>query len=495
MNALKKIPPHYLLLFITIISFLLRLASIGRESLWFDEAISFLTAELPLSQIINGVNQSSHPPFYYTVLAVWFKIVSTGDINGRFLSLLLNVATVPLLYLLTDLLLQNKQRALIAASLLAISPFHILYSHELRMYTLFMFLSAIIVLAYLKARQIGQIRWWFLFGLTAILAMYTHLFAAFVSLAIGIHAIIHYHDKNNLYKTIAVGAIIITLFLPWLYLMTQESQIEIGSLRPLQSDTELRNPIKPLTSIAFLMFGQASTIWYGASVFFLVIATAVIFLMELLKARKQGEDISFLQLPILLILLIIGIPNLIYFINPFFLPERTMAAAAPFILILLAWGAIRKQSILSYLVGATAVTMFIGTIITLTTNDLIKPPYRDMIQFVDQQHHQGDIIIHTSDGSYLPSLSYVDLPNHVLLAGDPDMRKPIRVYEAFGGEVWEREEIPIITNQLWLIVALEHSLEWQQEQADYFHEQYLLLETYDFNGIGVYLYEAKVDGN
>ncbi len=467
-----------------------QLLTIKRESRWFDEAISFLTAKLPLPQILNNSIQDPHPPFYYLLLHGWFKLASSGDVNGRFLSLLLNIATTPLLYLLANLLLQNKKQALFTAFLFSISPFHILYSHELRMYTLLIFLSTIVILTYLKARQTGQNRYWFLFGATAVLTMYTHLFTAFVLLAIGTHTLANWRDKNNLYKTIAVGLIILVLFSPWLYMLAQESQSDIGSLRPLQTDSELFNPIKPITSIAFLLFGQASTIWYAGTVFFLVLATTIVFVMDLLKARKQGEDISFLQLPILLILLSIGIPNLVYFINPFFLPERTMAAAAPFILILLAWGMARKHSPLPYLVGATAVTMFIGTIIYLTTDNLVKPPYRDMIQFVAEQQQQGDVIVHTSDGSYIPSLSYVNLPGHILLDGDPDMRKPNGVYQALGGEIEGQEKIKAIADRLWLIVVLEHSVEWQQEQVDYFNEQYALLETHDFNGISVYLYET-----
>ncbi len=485
----------YLLLVLLIVSFYFlynQVLTIKRESLWFDEAVSFLTADLPLSQIINNSIQDPHPPFYYVFLHGWFRVTSAGDTNGRFLNVLLNIGIILLVYKLTKILLKSKKLALITAGLSIISPFQLLYSHELRMYTLLMFLSTAVVLIYLKARQTGQTKYWFLFGATAVLAMYTHLFSAFVLLAIGTHTLIHWRDKNNLYKTIAIGLIILILFLPWLYLLIQESQSNLGSFRPLQTDSVL-NPIKPITSIAFLLFGQANTIWYAGLVFFLVLATTIVFIMELLKARKQREDVSFLQLPILLILLSIGVPNLMYFIHPFFLPERTMAAAAPFILIMLAWGASRQHSPLPYLVGTTAVTMFISTTLYLTTDDLIKPPYRDTIQFVAQQYRQGDIILHTSDGSYLPSVSYVNLPNHILLDGDPDMRKPIKVYQAFGGEVWEREKISTITNRLWLIVALEHSIEWQQEQVDYFHEQHTLLETYDFNGISVYLYDVKAD--
>ncbi len=350
-----------------------QLSTIGRESLWFDEAISFLTAKLPLSQILDNSIQDPHPPFYYVLLHGWFRVMPEGDANGRLLNLLLNIGIILLVYWLTKMLLNNEKLALIAAGLSIISPFQLLYSHELRMYTLLMFLITAMVAAYWKARENQETYWWILFAILAVFAMYTHLFTAFALMAIGIHALLHLREKTSLLKTVIVGIFIILLFLPWLYVLAGESQIAIGSLRPLQSDAEIFNPIKPITSLAFLLFGQANTVWYGGIVFFLVIAITAVFLLDLYKAHKQGEDISFLQLPGLLVLLIIGIPNIVYFINPFFLPERTMAAAAPFLLILLAWGVTRKHSPLPYLVGVTAVIMLAGTIMYLTTDTRIKP--------------------------------------------------------------------------------------------------------------------------
>jgi hypothetical protein len=237
-----------------------------------------------------------------------------------------------------------------------------------------------------------------------------------------------------------------------------------------------------------LRFGQAHTLWYSAAVFFLVIASLVVLLLELRKAAAPERQP--LLLPGLIVLLTVGGPSLVYFVRPFFLPERTMAAAAPYLLILLAWGLTRKRSPLPFLAGGAAVVMITGTAV-YHTGGLIKPPYRDAIQYVARQYEEGDVVLHTSDGSYLPALSYVDLPNQALLAGDPDMRKPTAVYEAYGGQVWRKEEAALAGDRLWLIVALEHSIEWQQEQAAYFEQRYPLLTKQEIGGVIVYLYDIN----
>jgi hypothetical protein len=113
------------------------------------------------------------------------------------------------------------------------------------------------------------------------------------------------------------------------------------------------------------------------------------------------------------------------------------------------------------------------------------------MEFVAQQRQPGDAVLHTSDGSYFPALRYVDFAAHGLLAGDPDPRKPIPVYEAVGGEVWSLEEARTKGTRLWLVVALEHSADWQVEQANYFDQRFQLLQRYDFDEINVLLYDLE----
>jgi hypothetical protein len=129
-----------------------------------------------------------------------------------------------------------------------------------------------------------------------------------------------------------------------------------------------------------------------------------------------------------------------------------------------------------------------GTLLSLT-GDLVKPPYRHAMRVVAKNRADGDAVLHTSDGSFLPALCYVDLPNHALLDGDPDPRKPRAVYEGLGGEVWTAQQAGTAGRRLWLVVALEHSLEWQQDQVDYFATRYSAIEQYSVDGIEIHLYD------
>jgi hypothetical protein len=249
------------------------------------------------------------------------------------------------------------------------------------------------------------------------------------------------------------------------------------------------HPFKLVTSFTFLLFGQSETLWFVAAAFFLTLALSVVFIMDLWKARKVGS-LSHLTLPGLMVICVVGLPVASFYARPFFLPERTMAAASPFLLILTIWGVAQRKSPLPYLVGLAAAIMLVGSALYLF-GEPIKPPYRDAIQFVERHLEDRDVVLHTSDGSYVPSLTYVDLPRHALLSGDPDLRKPPGVYEALGGEIWTVKQAAENGERLWLIVALEHSIEWQQEQVELFGRRYNELESHEFGGIIVMLYELS----
>ena len=463
----------------------LRLISLGRESLWLDEAISYLAAQLPIVQIANNTVQSSHPPLYYLLLHFWLQWVPDSDTAVKLLSVLWNLLLIPVTYIFSQQLFAKRAVSLTAAALIVISPFHILYSHELRMYTQLMFLVVAGTAVYWQARQKQSGSWWLATGIIFLLAVYTHLFSFLALAGIGLHALWEVREnKRAFWLTTAMTAIILLCFAPWLRLMLAEAEPALGSLRPLQSIATF-NPIKPISTPVFLLFGMSSTFWYSGLILFTFFAYLIIFLLELRKLGRRQIP-SGLKLTLLIIICVLGLPLLAYAIRPFFLPERTLAAAAPFIIILLAWGMTRRQSPLPYLTGLAGLLMLIGTFVYLT-GELVKPPYRAATAYIAERAVADDIVLHTSDGSYLPALRYAPQLHHGVLAGDPDPRKPVAVYEALGGEVWTNADIQP-NGRLWLVVALEHSETWQLAQAEAISATYPTLTEETIGGIRIYLF-------
>ena len=180
-----------------------------------------------------------------------------------------------------------------------------------------------------------------------------------------------------------------------------------------------------------------------------------------------------------------------YMIRPFFLPERTLAAAAPFLIILLSWGMTRRQSPLPYLTGIACLLMLVGTV-NYHIGPLVKPPYRDVTAYLADRATPGETVLHTSDGSYLPALRYAPQLTQGVLAGDPDPRKPEAVFNALGGEVWDLADASALSNgRFWVIVALEHSVEWQLAQYDAIAAEYSLVAEHEIGDMGIFLFETE----
>jgi 4-amino-4-deoxy-L-arabinose transferase-like glycosyltransferase len=473
------------------LALVIRLLNIGRESFWFDEAFSYLSATSGWSQLLLNQIESSHPPFYYLLLRFWISLGVESDGGLRLLGVGWNLLLLPLIYWLANRLLGRARYGWWAVILVAVSPFHLLYSHELRMLTQVMTLAVLGVICFWLAWQRDQWWWWLGFAIFALLAVCTHLLAWLVWAGVGLFAWGQWWQKREaawgkLVKTAVVIGLIVLLFSPWVYAAVTQPVQEVGSFRPLYHTPE-RDWLKPLIIPAFLLFGMSFEPIYVGLASFLLLAIVLITLLELRKVWLHGGLAPGVQLCGLIFLTVIGLPSLVYLIRPFFLPERALAVAAPFLVILVAWGTGRRQSPLPYLAGGTVLLMMVGSLL-YQTGPPVKPPYRDAVQFVEAHRQPDDLIVHTSDGSYLPALRYTT-DGHLLLAGDPDPRRPRYIYEMWSGTVVELDDLEEQDGRLWLIVALEHSAEWQQEQAAQVRQQYPLLAAYDFAGIIVLLYD------
>ncbi|MBD5402609.1 hypothetical protein HDR58_07415 [bacterium] len=109
--------------------------------LWYDEACSWFTAKQSFPFGIED-NLSSldlqHTPLYFYMLHFWMKMFGDSEIAMRILSLIFGLASVPMVYL-TAKKIANKQVALFATALTAVSPLMTIFSVEIRMYPVVIF--------------------------------------------------------------------------------------------------------------------------------------------------------------------------------------------------------------------------------------------------------------------------------------------------------------------------------------------------------------------
>jgi uncharacterized membrane protein len=200
---------------IVLFAFLLRLWGLGSESAWIDEAYSISLAKHSLVQIIVGTAADQHPPLYYLLLHFWLQLGSSVY-YARFFSLIIGVFNV-FQALQFGRKLAGVGPALSVGVLLAVSPLHIWYSQEVRMYIL---LATLITAStsLLWDCLHGKNRWW-LYGLTSVLAIYTQYFAFFVLLAHAFLVPIWIWKRREMKVALlwcGTMFIVVLAFLPWL---------------------------------------------------------------------------------------------------------------------------------------------------------------------------------------------------------------------------------------------------------------------------------------
>jgi hypothetical protein len=103
--------------------------------MWLDEALTVNIAALPIGEIPEALRADGHPPLYYLVLHAWMNLVGTSTGAVRALSGILSVASLPLAWLVGRRI-GGAPLGLLAAAVLAASPYAIRYGTENRMYAL-----------------------------------------------------------------------------------------------------------------------------------------------------------------------------------------------------------------------------------------------------------------------------------------------------------------------------------------------------------------------
>ncbi len=191
-------PLHALLFALILLAGLLpRIYGLERESIWWDEFTSVVHLEPPSAwsadpqfvrwnqMVIRDTaptllgfwrqNRSMDPatmPLYYTFEYLWSRHVSNDFDTQRWLSIFIGMLLLPAAYLLGRLFF-GPGGGLVVMLCVALSPIHIQFSREIRMYGLMTVLAAVSVYSHARLVGGGGRRWWILHGLNNMVLFWT----------------------------------------------------------------------------------------------------------------------------------------------------------------------------------------------------------------------------------------------------------------------------------------------------------------------------------
>jgi uncharacterized membrane protein len=142
----RRTPPRLFILGLwVVLAILIRSLLLSWQPLWWDEGYSVYFATEPVATMLRLTAQDIHPPLYYALLHGWLTLWgSASPLALRSFSILIGVLAIPALWWLARILFPaHPRRAWLSTLLLVISPMHIFYSQEVRMYGLELLLGIV----------------------------------------------------------------------------------------------------------------------------------------------------------------------------------------------------------------------------------------------------------------------------------------------------------------------------------------------------------------
>jgi len=465
---------------ILLMAFLLRARGITAQSFSFDEGWTSWAISLGWGEMIDLLARDNHPPLYFLLLRGWAAAFGQSDLALRGFSLVADLGTVILVYLLGKKL-WNEEVGLLAMAIAAFSPPLIMYAQEARMYSLTTCLVTAATYLLTDLRQEGwpeRRRWAYQLVMAA--ALYSHHFAW---LAFGAHLAIAFlrgasHEKSvvaGLKAALKLAAGVLLLYLPCLPL----TLIQMGVARSFswRPHTSVRSVLKDLW--LFLNFGTArgkqafSPLTWGAW------ALAAV---GLGLGRRKGRRGWSLICPGLIVP-IAGM-CLVQTLAPIY-TDRYMLFLAPFYYLLLALGAwtaiepVIKRRVTALAIGY--VVLVAGLLLPMSLQlDIywhgegpLKPDFRAVAAHIEKVARPGDGLALVQSGPAFLHYYRGDLPWEVFpgisvadyVSGEEEVADKLRRIARPGKVVWLVQHTPQIADPQNLVEGQlrEHGTYWDEK--------------------------------
>jgi uncharacterized membrane protein len=260
-----------------------RFANLDQKIYWYDEAftslrISGYTEQEVVQEVFNGreirvsdlqkfqhlnpkkglidtvnglaLEEPQITPLYFVVLRLWAELFGSSVAVTRSLSAVISLLTLPCIYWLCRELFESPLVGWIAVLLVAVSPYHVLFGQDARMYSLWTVTTLLSSASLLRAMRIKTRTGWAIYTVTLVLGLYTHLLTLLTAIGHGIYVFYAggFRFNKTVIRYLLASLTGLLLFLPWALILFKG----ISQAERMTSANEGRQPILSIvTSWAF----------------------------------------------------------------------------------------------------------------------------------------------------------------------------------------------------------------------------------------------------
>ncbi|QLK27607.1 glycosyltransferase family 39 protein [Natrinema zhouii] len=336
---------------IALLAAALRLFRLESESYWVDEVVSVttVTSNTASELLLSVPGNDPHPPLYYLLLSGWTAVFGTTELATRLLSALVGIGTVVVLYGVGRRLFDREVGA-IAAVLVAVSPFHVWYSQEVRMYNLLALLTAFSFYWFVRMQTEGPadeagVRNDIGYVVSAVLLGYTHVFGLFAILAQNAYVFSRYfvrivpRSRLTVRRWIALQGVTTLLLVPWLVRLVRRTMAASGG----ETSNVSWIPLPTAETVRETFAAYLGGYLFGESFPLLVTLVAVSCLVLALSSDRetasetdpQDEPINAVYVVVLWFAVPILVPiALSHVVTPIFVDRYSIGASLAFFLLI-----------------------------------------------------------------------------------------------------------------------------------------------------------------
>jgi len=423
-RAVLKDPRFWLVLLLAVV---LRCWALPNRPISFDEGYSLLISPLAPTDIVYWTGRDAHPPLYYFLLHGWLNVAGHSVTAVRLLSVIPGVITVFVQAWLMDLL-AGRRAAWLAGLLLAIAPFLVRYSQDVRMYSwlaLWLWAATLVLVLWLRSPRRG----WLLLAYAVLmtLGLYTHYFAGLTLASHWLYLlwlrVRRGRPEAGARVWWACTGLVVLGFAPWLPSLLQQLQ-HTGLYSGWMPPVTVRSVPELFWRFSVLGDGGAvpAALWLAWPLLLALLGIVLLF-----KERHALEPAALLLASVLVpIVLVLALAWKVTLFYPRYL--IVPAGALPLLLALALDQAMTRHkgwatASLAALAGLSAVGIY--TLVTQGDQDINRLREDDRVTFVTgfigARARPGDLVLADHFGTYVKVFFYLPetVPVQVLSGSTP----------------------------------------------------------------------------
>lgn len=434
-----------------------RFLRLGHQSLWIDEMLSIGAYVAPPRILFwKKLLWDVHGPLYSFILYFWSS-VSSADAWLRAPSAFAGALSVYFMYRWL-VSLGRRDCALLGALFLALSPFNLYYSQEVRFYallTLFLIISLIVFQRFLLRPTYSR---GVILGAVLAVTCLSHFSAVFLCIGLFVYLMVTGRMRGrHLRAGILAALVVLVVISPWIYREIRFLQgIPVVDVSEIPVEQRFRGELTlsawsyPYSFYAFSVgysFGptlrelhQVTSAWgllgsYGVEIAIVFLLFAALTILGLIRAVRTGKIALFLSIAIVTVIVV----SVLTRFNVKIYNVRYLICAFPVFIALCAYGVPESGWRRYFAVIAVCAVMGYADWNYHTVGAYARDDVRGSVRFIEAHEGAGDLILAPSVAQIVRF--YYEGSNDVTVLfpndlGEDELDARIERFKQDHGRVW-----------------------------------------------------------